>query len=146
MYSRFSIVPADIIPQSYLLQYLQPAAVSKRQLREERFRNIQRERSGRVRGKTLLRSDSAASSGMMSPFLTGSGTQRRNEGPRSLTRSLGLTVRVFRDRHGLVRDIGSRGTDNLVLTGRWTTLVQDPGPAHLIDTDKPIILFRTCRM
>lgn len=66
--SRISIVPADIVPRSYLLQYPQPAAAGKRQLREERFRNVprERERSGRVRGN--LRSDSAASSGMMSPF------------------------------------------------------------------------------
>lgn len=73
--------------------------------------------------------------------------RRRNEGPRSLSlvRSFCVTVRVFRGRRGLARDIGSRGTDNLVLTDRWTTLIQDPGPAHLIDTDKPIILFRIFR-
>lgn len=50
---------------------------------------------------------------------------------------------VFRGGRGLARDTGSRGTD-LVLAGRWTTLIQDP-LAHLIDTDKLIILFRTCR-
>ncbi|KAL0125912.1 hypothetical protein PUN28_004762 [Cardiocondyla obscurior] len=47
------------------------------------------ERSGRVREKTLLRSDSAASSGMMSPFSTGGGAEHCvvTRGPRSLTRS-----------------------------------------------------------
>lgn len=140
----FQSFPRISFAQASCYNTIQLAAMDKRQLCEERFRNVPREceHSGRVRGN--LRWDSAASSGMMSPFSTGGGTKRRNEGPRSLARSFSVIVRVFWGRRGLARDIGSRGTDNLVLTDRWTTLIQDPGPAHLIDTDKLIILFWIC--
>lgn len=83
-------------------------------------RHAQRKRERQARARANLRSDSAASSRMMSPFSAAARSVGSNEAPGSL----GIIARVFRGRRGLARDIGSCGTDNLAGGRPWSrTLV-----------------------